>query len=81
MYGPLPVGTEMCVREKGGELIRPNYTLENFVVFEENINSLVLTYAPGVNVFPTRSGFTPTWTYIHPGVKPERAGNTLTPGA
>ena len=30
----------MC--EKGGELIRPNYTLEKFAVFEENINGLVL---------------------------------------
>jgi len=23
----------------------------------------------------------PTWTYTHPGVKPEGAGNTPTPGA
>jgi len=38
------------VCEKGGELIRPNYTLENFAVLEENINSLVLTYALGVCV-------------------------------
>jgi len=41
MYGPLPVGTEVC--EKGGELIRPNYTLGKFAVLEETINSLVLT--------------------------------------
>jgi len=49
------------VCEKGGELIRPNYTLENFAVLEENINSLVLTHALGVSVFPARSGFTPGW--------------------
>jgi len=45
----------MC--EKGGELKRPNYALENFAVFEENINSLVLTYTSGVCVFPARFGF------------------------
>ena len=57
------------VCEKGGELIRPNYTLENFAVLGENINSLVLTYAPGNSVFPTRSGFTPGWVCVHMGVK------------
>jgi len=57
------------VCEKGGELIRPNYTLENFAVLEVNITSLVLTYASGVSVFAARSGFSPTWTYTHPGVK------------
>jgi len=31
------------VCEKGGELIRPNYTLGKFAVLEENLNSLVLT--------------------------------------
>ena len=55
----------MC--EKGGELIWPNYTLENFAVLEENINSLVLTYAPGVCVFPGLSLFTPGWVYVHVG--------------
>ena len=69
------------VCEKGGELIRPNYTLENFVVLGENINSLVFAYAPGVSVFPARYDFTPIWTHTHPGVKPERVGNTLFPGA
>ena len=39
----------MC--EKGGELIQPNYTLENFSVLKENINSLVLIYALGVCVW------------------------------
>ena len=63
VYGPLPVGTDVC--EKGGELIRPNYT-GKFAVLG-NINSLVLTYAPGVSVFPARSGFTPGWVYVHVG--------------
>jgi len=45
----------MC--EKGDELKRPNYTLENVAVFEENISSLVLTYTSGVCVFPARFGF------------------------
>jgi hypothetical protein len=31
------------VCEKGGELIRSNYTLGKFAVLEETINSLVLT--------------------------------------
>jgi len=31
---------------------------------EENINSLVLTYALGVSLFPARSGFTPGWAYV-----------------
>ena len=64
----LDVGSLACgdrdVCEKGGELIRPNYTL-GFAVLEETINSLVLTYAPGVSVFPARSGFTPGWMYVH----------------
>jgi len=37
------------VCEKGGELIQPNYTLEN-LLYWGNINSLVLTYALGVSV-------------------------------
>jgi len=49
------------VCEKGGELIRPNYTLGKYAVLKETINSPVLTYAPGVGVFPPRSGFTPGW--------------------
>jgi len=49
MYSPFACG-DRGVCEKGGELIRPNYTLENFAVLEENINSLVLTYALGVCV-------------------------------
>ena len=24
-----------------------------------------LAYAPGVSVFPARSGFTPGWVYVH----------------
>ena len=28
------------------------------------MNSLVLTYIPGVCVFPARSGFTPGWAYL-----------------
>ena len=28
------------------------------------MNSLVLTYIPGVCVFPARSGFTPGWAYV-----------------
>jgi len=43
--------------EKAGELMRPNHTLENFAVFEENINSLVLTYNSGFCVFQVRFGF------------------------
>ena len=31
------------------------------------MNSLVLTYTPGVCVFPARSGFTPGWVYVHVG--------------
>jgi len=54
------------VCEKGGELIRPNYA-GKFTVLEENINSLVLPYAPGVSVFSARSGFTPGWVYVHVG--------------
>jgi len=45
----------MC--EKGGELIRPNYTFVKFAVFEENIKSLVLTYSSGVCVFQVHFGF------------------------
>jgi len=26
-----------------------------------------LAYAPGVSVFPARSGFTPGWVYVHVG--------------
>jgi hypothetical protein len=55
------------VCEKGGELIRPNYTLGKFAVLEETINSLVRTYAPGVSVFPARSGFTPGLVYVRVG--------------
>jgi len=53
--------------EKGGELIRPNYTLRKFAVLEETINSLVLNYAPGVSMFPAHSGFIPGWVYVHVG--------------
>ena len=63
----VPCLWDQDVWEKGGELIRPNYTLENFTVLEETINSLVLTYAPGVSVFPARSSFTPGWVYVHVG--------------
>ena len=38
-----------------------------FAVLEENINSLVLTYTPGVCVFPAHFGFTPQWVYVHVG--------------
>ena len=38
--------------------------MEVFAVLEENINSVVLTYTPGVCVFPARSGFTPGWVYV-----------------
>ena len=38
-----------------------------FAVLEENINNLLLTYTPGVSVFPARSGFTPGWVYVHVG--------------
>ena len=31
------------------------------------MNSLVLTYTPGVCVFPACSGFTPGWVYVHVG--------------
>ena len=31
------------------------------------MNSLVLTYTPGVCVFPVPSGFTPGWVYVHVG--------------
>jgi len=31
------------------------------------MNNLVLTYAPGVSVFPSRSGFTPGCVYVHVG--------------
>jgi len=31
------------------------------------MNSLVLTYALGVCVFPARSGLTPGWVYVHVG--------------
>jgi len=55
------------VCEKVGEQIWPNYALEVFAVLEENINSLVLTYSPGVCVFPAHSGFTPGWVYVHVG--------------
>jgi hypothetical protein len=40
----VPAYGDRDVCEKGGELIWPNYTLENFAVLEENVNSLVLTY-------------------------------------
>jgi len=53
------------VCEKGGELIRPNYTGK--LLYWGNINSLVLTYAPGISVLPARSGFTPGWVYVHVG--------------
>ena len=52
---------ESDVCEKGGEKIRPNYALE------ENMNNLILTYTPGVCVFPARSGFNPGWDYVHVG--------------
>jgi len=55
------------VCEKGSELIRPNYALEVFALLEGNINSLVLTYTPGVCVFPAHFGFTPGWVYVHVG--------------
>jgi len=70
MYGPLPVG-DRDGYEKCGKLIRPNYALEN-LLYWRNINSLVLTYAPGVSVFPATSGFTPGWVYVHAG-----GGHTL----
>jgi len=38
-----------------------------FAVLEENINSLILTYAPGVSVFLARSGFTPGCVCVHVG--------------
>ena len=58
-----PACGDRDVCEKGGEFIQPNYT-GKFAVLG-NINSLVLTYAPGVSVFPARSGFTPGWVYVH----------------
>ena len=33
------------------------------------MNSLVLTYIPGVCVFPARSGFTPGWAYVLNGLR------------
>ena len=31
------------------------------------MNNLILTYTPGVCVFPARSGFNPGWAYVHVG--------------
>ena len=56
MYNHLAYGG-IDMFEKAGELMRPNHTLENFAVFEENINSLVLTYNSGFCVFQVRFGF------------------------
>lgn len=62
---PLPVGTEMCV----SRVVNCSSLVihwKNFAVLG-NMNSLVLTYTPGVNVFPAHSGFTPGWVYVHVG--------------
>ena len=50
--------------EKGGELVRANYTSEKFAVFEENKNFGTYLYLDCLCV-PRSLRFSSGWVYVH----------------